>query len=147
MFRVLVSLLLVGGSAREASPGDLVWQTADQLEKGTNRTFVAVGTQKGGRYLFRARGVCDVKVWTHTGRGWTIRSQSERIFGIDFRVTLGSGAKQILNVGDKKPEQTELAFVADRDDVPIHIQDSWELPEKVSCTIDGVEVVVAPAGR
>ena len=143
--RALVSLLLLAAPAGQPRPGDLIWQSSEALDKGANRTFVAVGTRRGTRYLFRARGVCETRVWTRNG--WTVRARSESIFGIDFRITFGSGEKQVLNVGDKKPEQTELAFVADGDDVPIRIRDNWDLPEKVSCTVDGFEVVVAPTDR
>lgn len=46
--------------------------------------------------------------------------------------------------GETKPDQTELEFTADTDDVTVRIHDNWELPPQVTCSIDGIEVVRAP---
>lgn len=75
--------------------------------------------------------------------GFIERERTERIFGIDFRVTFGSDKKQFLNVGERVPQQSELTFVADRDDVPISIVDAFELPPEVLCSLEGFQVVEA----
>ena len=134
MMRWVLSLLLL--------TGPVVWSTHEKLGKGVNKTFVAKGTRRGESYVFHARGVCQwerMRVWTR--RGPISRDRPEHIDGIEFRVTFGSGEHQFLEVGEKEAEQTELSFVADRDNVPIHIEDHWDLPDKVHCTIDGIEVV------
>lgn len=137
----------VGGDAKAEAPAApaFVWRATEIVEKGGDKTFVATGTKKGHAYLFRARGVCiyqSLSLWSQWGL--VRRQRVGRIFGIDFRVTFGAGERQIMSVGERKPEQTELAFTADSDDVAIRIQDNWELPPQVSCTIDGIEVVQAP---
>ena len=139
---VLAASLVLAGAPR---PGDLIWSSGERLEKGANRTFVVTGTRKGQKYLFRARGECRwLPLKVRTKHGFIDRERTERIFGIDFRATLGSSDKQFLNVGERVPEQTEFTFVADRDDVPVHLEDAFQLPEHVICAIDGLEVVVAP---
>src|SRR4051812_3734581 len=74
---------------------ELVWSTNEVVEKGGDRTFTATGTRRGQRYTFRARGVC---VWQsitlYTRYGLVRRERIGEIFGIDFRVMLGSGAWQ-----------------------------------------------------
>src|SRR6185295_5467514 len=124
-----------------AKKADLVWSTSEVVEKAGDRTFVAAGTKKGERYVFHARGVCvwqSIALWTQFGP--VRRARIGRIFGIDFRVQFGAGEKKMMNVGERRPEQTELTFVADSDDVAIRITDAWDLPEKVLCTVDGIEV-------
>ncbi len=123
-----------------------MWSTAEQVGRAANRTFVATGTRKGNRYLFRARGQCWWAPLTiMTRQGPIVRPRTDRIFGIDFRVIFGADDKRFLNVGERVPAQTELSFIADRDDVPVHIVDAFELPEQVGCAVDGFEVVAAPA--
>src|SRR5262245_22498651 len=112
--------------APPATKSDLVWSTPDVLGKAVDKTLVATGTKKGGRYVFHARGVCrweGISLYTQFGM-WN-RSRIGSIFGIDFRVTFGSGERKHMSVGDRRPEQTELTFVADADDVPIRITDAW----------------------
>lgn len=139
---------LIAALALSASPsgGDLVWHSPERIEKGASRTFVATGTRKGQKYLFRARGECR---WLPrqiiTRRGVIVRERADRIFGIDFRVSFGSDERRIMSVGERAPQQTELTFIADRDDVPVHVFDSWDLPEQVVCSVDGFEIVTAPA--
>jgi len=139
-----LALVVVLSLSRAPMPGDLIWQSGEQLSKGTQRTFVAVGTKKGTRYVFRAQGQCwwiPLRIPTKTG--FIERERTERIFGIDFRVTFGSDTKQFLNVGERVPQQSELTFVADRDDVPISIVDAFELPRDVMCNVEGLQVLQA----
>ncbi|MBL8952150.1 MAG: hypothetical protein JNK82_15315 [Myxococcaceae bacterium] len=120
-----------------------VWKTSEVVEKGGDKTFTATGTKKGVTYVFKARGFCvnpSRTPWLGTVR----RGRPDRIFGIDFRVTFGGGERQLMNVGERRPLDTALTFTADADDVAIRIEDYWELPKSVSCTIDGIEVVLSP---
>ena len=138
LYAALVMMML-------ADTGDLVWSTNAQLSRQSDRSFTATGTRKGQRYQFRARGVCSwepVSYWI--GRHRISRIPSSPIFGIDFRASFGSDQRRILNVGSGKPEQTELTFVADRDDVTIRDWDNWDLPNRVHCTVDEIEVLLAP---
>lgn len=135
---VLTTLLLSG-----TPPGQLVWSTPDQLTKGSSRTFIAKGTRKGNQYVFRARGECrwlPRQLVTEFGFVFT-RERPERIFGIDFRVKFGQQAHRFLEVGERVPAQSELVFVADQDDVSVHVADVFELPEGVVCTVDELEIV------
>ena len=156
MLLTLIALLLSADPPKER-PGDLVWATPESLQKGGDRTFMALGTREGHRYIFRARGRCDrdpivtlstvAPLQGGPARGLpiaVIRPQPEPIFGIDFRVIFGSLPHRFLNMGEGKPEQTELTFIADRDDLPIRLSDHWELPKSVKCTVDNFEIVVAP---
>lgn len=137
---VLAGGFEVGGDTKVAqTKSQLVWSTSELVEKGGDKTFTATGTRKGHRYLFRARGFCawqGISLW-----GLVTRQRIGRIFGIDFRVTFGAAERKIMNVGERKPEQTELELVADSDDVAIRITDSWPLPAGVYCVVDGIEVV------
>ena len=142
---LLVATVVLGGAVGQRG-GELVWSVADRVGKGADRTFIATGTRKGTRYVFRARGQCWWAPLTlMTEQGPIVRERPNRIFGIDFRVTFGADEKRFMEVGEKEPLQTEVSFVADRDDVPVRIVDAWELPEQVSCAVDGIEVVAAPA--
>lgn len=139
-----LALVVVLCLSRPPMPGDLIWQSGEQLHKGAQQTFVAVRTKKGTRYVFRAQGQCwwpPLRIATKTG--FIERERTERIFGIDFRVTFGSDTKQFLNVGERVPQQSELTFVADRDDVPISIVDAFELPRDVMCNVEGFQVLQA----
>ena len=139
-------LLVVLAGPLSPRPGELVWSTTEQVGKSADRTFVATGTRKGNRYVFRARGQCWWPPLTiNTKYGPIVRERPDRIFGIDFRVIIGDDEKRFMDVGERTPQQTELPFVADRDDVTVHIVDAWELPAQVGCAVDGIEVVVAPA--
>ena len=137
----------VGDTKPAVTKSAFVWRTTEVVEKAGDKTFTATGTKKGGEYLFRARGVCawpSITLWTHLGP--VRRQRIADIFGIDFQVTFGGGERQFMNVGSRRPELTELKFTADSDDVKIRIRDAWELPDKVFCTVDGIEVVDTPAG-
>ena len=130
-------------------PSTLVWRTDDVLGRGADRSFIATGTRAGQRYRLKATGVCKwegTPVYFVGGPPGRVFRRTGHIFGIDFRVQLGgSPDKQILEVGAHRPEETALDFVADHDDVPLRIFDNWDLPKGVTCTIDGIEVVSAPA--
>lgn len=146
MLRVVISLI-AAAVAGDAPPGDLVWSTSETLGRGVDRTFVVPGTRKGARYLFKARGVCQWEPIQFPVRfAWppVVVQRRSTIFGIDFRVVFGANDPRLLAVGDGKPERSAIAFVADRDDVTVRIYDNWELPRGVDCTIDGIELVVAP---
>ena len=121
----------------------VVWRTSQTLQKGDDTTFIAKGTRKGRRYVFHARGVCGWPSKYGCARRGNVTLGRGDIFGIEFRVTIGRGDHQFLNVGTKKPELTELEFVADSNDVPIRLEDHWDLPDKVTCTIDQIEVRAA----
>ena len=126
-------------------PGELVWSTDEVLTKGASRTYTARGTRKGEPYLFRARGECrNERRPIYSYWGPIYRDRPDRIFGIDFRVEFGQQHHQFLEVGEAKVEQTEIRFIADRDDVSVHVFDGgFGLPDHVMCAIDGLEVVSA----
>ncbi len=50
------------------------------------------------------------------------------------------GDARLLDVGDRTPETTELAFTAPTDDVTLRVWDQWEQPKSVPCVVDGLEV-------
>lgn len=132
-----------------AAPGELVWRSPDTLGKGVSHTYTAIGTRKGEAYVFRARGECR---WSPkqivTRYGTILRDRPDRIFGIDFRVKFGEQEKRFLDVGEAQPVQTELVFVADRDDVTVQIVDAaFGLPQNVNCWVDGLEIVAAPPAQ
>ncbi len=146
MLRLILTLTLLADATPER-PGTLVWKTSETVGKNGDKVLSAAGTRQGHRYVFRSRGVCrwrPVKIWLDFPFGWVNYEKKESIFGIDFRVTFGGGEPQVLNVGSSKTEQTELSFVADKDDASIRIEDHWDLPKDVVCTIDNIEVVVPP---
>jgi hypothetical protein len=125
------------------------WTTPDVLGRGADRTFVIKGTRAGGRYRFQATGVCKwegIPMHFVGGPPHRMFRRTGHIFGIDFRIQFGSSPeKVILNVGTNRPEQTALDFVADRDDVAVRVFDNWDLPKGVTCSIDGIGVLSAPA--
>jgi hypothetical protein len=148
MLRTVIALAFAAGfqvgDTRPPPPPKnlLVWRADDVVEKGGDKTFIAFGTRKGGHYVFRARRECTQQaVAVYTGYGVVWRRHSSDIFGIDFRITFGQGEKLIMNVGNRKPEQTELAFTATEDNVQIRIRDNWELPRTVSCLVDDIQVL------
>lgn len=145
MIRLLVIAVLLGDDSPPERPGDLVWRTTEVVEKGGDKTFMATGTRKGHRYVFRSRGLCQRKQWpVWVPYGMPRRPyRQEWMFGLDFRVTFGGQPSRGLEVGEGKPAKTELTFTADRDDLPIRIEDHWEQPAGVQCTIDDLQVVVA----
>lgn len=126
-----------------------VWATGEALGKGADRTFKAKGTKKGATYRLRARGQCtwpvqEVRTVDEEGRESLVKRQKkEAIFGIDFRVKIGAQGHQFLEVGDQKPLETDLQFVADADDVAIRVYDNWESKDEVLCTLDQIRVVRA----
>jgi hypothetical protein len=131
-------LLLVLTSA----PGTVVWKSNDTLKEGADKTFIAKGTRKGTTYVFKARGLCK---WQpkrlRTRRGSIKRDRPDRIFGIDFRVMFGEQEKQFLEVGEAESLETSLVFVADQNDMRVRVFDAFELPDKVDCKIDGLQIV------
>ncbi len=143
MHRLAAALIALAAAQTAARPGDLVWSTDEVLAKGTDHTFTAKGTRKGGRYLFKARGECKwepMVVWMV--RRWVYVRRQRPIFGITFKVAFGSGEAVLLKVGENRPESNAIEFVADRDDLPIRVMDTWDLPKGVVCTVDGIQVVV-----
>jgi hypothetical protein len=148
-------IVLVDRDAAPERSGDLVWTTSAVVVKGGDQTFAVKGTLQGHRYVFRARGMCrreprQMMLWVPTGSHgvgfWNFmwRERRDAIFGIDFRVAFGAEEPQVLRVGENKPDQSEIAFVADRDDVPIRVLDHWDLAKDVTCAIDNLQVVAAP---
>jgi hypothetical protein len=132
-------LLILSGA-----PGRVVWSTGDTLRSGDDRTFTAKGTVKGQSYVFRASGQCkwEPKV-IRTRRRVIRRDRPDRIFGIDFRVEFGNQEKRFLEVGEAETLETELEFVADSDDMKLRVFDAFKLPDKVHCTIHGIQIVSA----
>src|SRR5262245_38700619 len=127
---ILLALLGAGfevGDTKASPPAKsaFVWRTQEIVEKAGDKTFTAAGTKKGNRYVFHARGVCtwqSISLWT--GYGMVRRQRIGNIFGIDFQVTIGNGDKKFMNVGARRPEITEVTFVADSDDVKIRVRDN-----------------------
>ena len=145
MYRQLWLALVLSTLVMTGVPGDLVWSTDEVLTKGASRTYNLKGTRKGEPYIFRARGECrwlPRQIYSYWGPIY--RERPDRIFGIDFRVEFGQQQHQFLEVGEAKIEQTEIRFVADRDDMSLHVYDGgFGLPDHVVCAIDGLEVVSA----
>src|SRR5690348_12881330 len=104
------------------APGRVVWSTGEVLGSGGDRTFIAKGTRRGQAYVFRARGQCKWEPKLLRGRYRNIyRERPDRIFGIDFRVELGGQEKRFLDVGDAETTESEIKFVADSDDLKVHV--------------------------
>ena len=136
------ALLVISAIVFSSAPGTPVWASQETLTKGANRTFVAKGTRAGQTYVFRARGQCK---WQpkilRTRRGRIKRDRPDGIFGIDFRVKFGEQEKRFLDVGEGEPLDSALVFVADEDDVKVRVFDAFELPDKVDCKIDKLQIV------
>lgn len=116
------------------------WHTADTIQNGGDKTFTLSGTRAGQRYVLKVRAVCvPTPKWTWRGRQWTDRNHA-KVFGADFRVSFNGGDARLIDVGDRKPETTELAFTAPTDDATLRVWDQWEQPKSVPCVVDGLEV-------
>jgi hypothetical protein len=123
--------------------GKVLATCAEAVGLGQERAFVVDALRPGELYLFRARGVCSRESLTCELTPRLVQRTHGRIVGVDFAVEVGRQPPRQLSAGHNEPEDNELTFVADAEEIQIRIFDRSRSPEPgVSCTFDGFEVVV-----
>ncbi len=116
--------------------GAEVWGARGTVATGASRSFQAKNVKAGFTYEFWATGTCTRKA---KKQGKLKGGQEPDLFGMDFRVSVGSLDPMPLKVG-LTPQANRLSFRAMEDNPQILIEDRSSSVPGVKCTVSSLGI-------
>ena len=120
-------------------PGSEVWSARGTVKSGGSRTFPSKNIKAGFTYELHATTNCTRS--SKKKKQKVTSETTEDLFGLDFRVKVGSLDAIPLRVGTA-PERNSVPFRAPEDNPQIQIEDRTGGKVAVKCTVSDVSVRV-----